>query len=247
MIKKLKNVKKLMNLNFTDVTNLTHNVGKYDLPYVNAKIKKYPNYIAMYNCPKEYHLTDRTCVAFYNYDETFDGLFGIYNAIHYDIRERKDYYRERFKDVKLFIAPDYSLCGDINHIENIHRLFRARVVSVWLTTELNATVIPNITYSIPKIFPQMIEGMEDCEVVAFSAKGLRNCIDDWKLLQEALKYTIDHLKKLRTIIIYTTSSNDNLTHNRFKYAEEHKIKLIIPDNRLRILNARRQLNGQKSK
>ena len=36
--------KKLLNLGFSDVTSKTYAVGEYDLPYVKAKITKYPDY-----------------------------------------------------------------------------------------------------------------------------------------------------------------------------------------------------------
>ena len=231
----LKNLRKLLNLNFTDVTGKTYAVGKYDLPYITAKITKYPDYIALYDEKNNYRRTDKTCVSFYNYDVAFDGLLGIYNAIYYDVDELKSFYRDRFTGVKYFIAPDYSLCGDINHIENLHRLFRARIASVWLTLELNAMVIPNITYSEPKIFPNMLDGMENCEVVAFSTKGLRNNEKCLETMKNALKYTVDNLKKLRTIMIYTLSKNDEKIRSWFDYAVQHGIKLIIPDNRSRNL------------
>ena len=228
-----KNLKKLLNLSFTDITNKTHAVGRYDLPYVTARINKYPDYIALYRDKGEYFLTDRTCVSFYNYDSVFDGFGGIYNAIYYDINELKDFYRNRFAGVKYFIAPDYSLCGDINHIENLHRLFRARIVSVWLTLELNAVVIPNITYSTEKIFPNMLDGMENCEVVAFSTKGLRNSRKKLSLMKKAIANTVDNLKKLRTIMVYTLSNDDEKIRSWFDYAVQHDIKLIIPANRSR--------------
>ena len=228
-----KNLKKLLNLNFTDVTNKTFSIGEYDLPYIAAKITKYPNYIALYKDKGDYLRTDRTCVSFYNYDVYFDGLCGIWNAICYDVKELKDFYRERFAGVKYFIAPDYSLCGDINKIENLHRIFRARIVSIWLTLELNAVVIPNITYSNEKIFPNMLDGMENCEVVAFSTKGLRNSGKKLSLMKKALRYTVDNLPKLRTIIIYTLSKDDEKIYSWFDYAVQHEIKLIIPSNRSR--------------
>ena len=231
---KSKNLRKLLNLNFTDVTSKTYAVGEYDLPYVTSKITKYPDYIVLYDEKNNYQLTDRTYVSFYNYDVVFDGLLGIYNAIYYDLNELKNFYRERFEGVKYFITPDYSLCGDINHIENLYRLFRARIVSVWLTLELSATVIPSITYSAPKIFPNMLDGMEDCEVVAFSTKGLRNNIECLNLMGDALKYTVDNLKELRTIIIYTLSKNEEKINSWFNYAIQHGIELIIPSNRSKL-------------
>ena len=122
------------------------------------------------------------------------------------------------------IAPDYSLCGDINKIENLHRLFKARIVSVWLTLELNAVVIPNITYSNEKIFPYMLDGMENCEVVAISKKGLRNSCKKLSLMKKALKHTVDNLKKLRTIIIYMLSKDVEKIRSWFDYATRHDKK-----------------------
>ncbi len=231
-----KNLRKLLNLNFMEVLNSTESVGKYDLPYIAANILAYPDYIAMYSDLKEYNLTDRTCVAFYKYDSIFDGIHGLFNAIYYGVTELKNFYLERFKNVKYFIAPDYSLCGDINHIENLYRIFRARIVSIWLTLELKVTVIPNITYSDTKIFSNMLDGMEDCKVVAFSTKGIMHDKQALDLLKQALKYTVDNLKNLKTIIIYTTSIKDEYTYELFKYAADAGIKLIIPDNRLRNLH-----------
>ena len=155
------------------------------MPYVKAKITKYPDY---------------------------------------NIAELKNFYRNSFARVKYFIAPDYSLCGDINKIENLHRLFKARIVSVWLTLELNAVVIPNITYSNEKIFPYMLDGMENCEVVAISKKGLRNSCKKLSLMKKALKHTVDNLKKLRTIIIYTLSKDVEKIRSWFDYATRHDKK-----------------------
>lgn len=228
-----KNLEKLLNLNFTEISNKTRSIDEYDLPYITTKITKYPDYIALYKDKGDYIRTDVTCVSFYNYDNTFDGPCGIWNAIYYDVEEWKDCYRNRFAGVKYFIAPDYSLCGDINKIENLHRLFRARIVSIWLTLELNAVVIPNITYSNEEIFPNMLDGMENCEVVAFSTKGLRNSSEKLSLMKKALRYTVDNLPKLRTIIIYTLSKDDKKIYSWFDYAVEHNIKLILPANRSR--------------
>lgn len=125
-----KDIKRLLNLNFTDVSNKTYSVGEYDLPYIAAKITSYPDYIALYRDKCDYQRTDRTCVSFYNYDSFFYGFDGIWNAIYYGRSDLKEFYRKRFAGVKYFVAPDYSLCGDINHIENLYRLFRARIRSV---------------------------------------------------------------------------------------------------------------------
>ena len=79
----------------------------------------------------------------------------------------------------------------------------------------------------------MLDGMENCEVVAFSTKGLRNSNEKLSLMKKALRYTVDNLLKLRTIIIYTLSKDDQKIYSWFDYAVEHNIKLILPANRSR--------------
>lgn len=232
-----KNLKKLLNLHFTDITNKSRNVGQYDLPYNCAKISVYPDYIALYNERNKYHATDKTCVAFYNYDQLFDGLYGIFNAIYYDINELQNFYMDRFKGVKYFISPDFSLCGDINHIENLYRVFKSRIVSVWLTLKLKAIVIPNITYSSENFFPNMLEGLEECEVVAFSTKGLRNNNKSLELMKKAIKYTADTLKNLKTIVVYTLSSDDAKIYAWFSYASKCNVDIVIANNRVRNKNS----------
>ena len=199
----------------------------------------------MYGELSKYNLTDRTCVAFYQYDSVYDEIDGIYNAIYYDITKLQNFYLERFKNVKYFISPDYSLCGDIPYIENIHRIFRARIVSVWLTLNLNKMVIPNITYSNQKIFPHMLDGMEDCEVVAFSTKGIMKNPCSLELLKEAVQYTVMNLRKLQTIVIYSTSIYNEKIYDLFEYAIQNKIELIIPENTLRARNIERCRSWEK--
>lgn len=79
MVKK-NNLKKLINLNIVDYTNQTYSVGKYDLPYVNCLNIVNPDYLALYSENNNYFKTNNTCVCFYQYDNKFDGIKGIYNA-----------------------------------------------------------------------------------------------------------------------------------------------------------------------
>lgn len=115
-----KNLKKKLNLNYLDITNLTYPVGKYGLPALACDIDVYPDHIALYNNPKDYHKTDNTAVAFYLFDNVFDGEDGLYNAIYFDNEKRLKEFKKRFEGVKFFISPDYSQLGDIDLIENLN-------------------------------------------------------------------------------------------------------------------------------
>ena len=246
-MKKKKNLKKLLNLNFVDVTNNTYLIGKYDMPYVRCPDAVDIDYIALYSEVSNYRKTSSTCVCFYQYDNKFDGKNGLFHAIYYGDEKLLRKYKERFKGVKYAIAPDYSQCGDIPRIENLHRLFKARIVSVWLLMECGVLVIPNITFANQNYFDVMLDGMEETEVVAFSVKGSLVSDAEKDLLAKAIKHTVDNLKTLKKIIVYSVSTSDDEVLNLFKYANSKGIEILIPENLLRQRNIARKegkSNGQ---
>lgn len=235
-MKEKKNLIKLLNLNFTKYTNQTYLVGKYDLPYVTCSDVVNPDYLALYSETNNYFKTENTCICFYLYDNIFDGIKGIYNAIYYDDEKLLAKYKERFKGVKYAIAPDYSQCGDIPRYENIYRLAKARIVSNWLLLECNVLVIPNVTYANENYFDVMLDGMESAEVVAFSVKGLLRDLSEQELLLKAIKHTVDNLKFLKKIILYSVSTSDEKVMLLFEYALSKGIEIIIPNNILKERN-----------
>ena len=235
MVKK-DNLKELLNLNFVDLTNRTYNCGKYDLPYVKCPNLVNPDYLALYSETINYNKTERTFICFYQYDIKFDNLKGIFEAIyHTDVKLLKKY-KERFKNVRFAIAPDYSEVGDINRIEKIYRLFKSRIVSLWLWFECNIIVIPNITYANENYFDVMLDGMQDTEIVAFSVKGSVRDSNERKLLLEAIKITVDNLKYLKKIVVYSVNIDDNRVLELFEYASLREIEIVIPNNILKERN-----------
>lgn len=178
-----KNLEKLLNSNFVNLTNQTYSIGKYDLPYIPCVVDIVPDYLALYLEVSNYNLTSNTVVCFYQYDNTFDGIHGIFNAIYYDDKRLLTKYRERFNNVKYIISPDYSELGDINRIENIYRLFKSRIVSLWFLLEMDIQVIPNITYANENYFDVILDGLENVNIVAFSLKGILNNQCELELLK----------------------------------------------------------------
>ena len=226
-----KDLKKPLNLNFTDTYNRTYHIGKYDMPYIECNIYEYPDFIALYSEPSLYTHTTNTAVCFYEYDYVFDGYRGLYNAIYYDDKSLKEFYKKRFRNVRYIISPDYSQCQDVPAIENLYRHFKSRIVSVWLAMELNIIVIPSITYSNINDFKNMIEGMEQCKVIACSTKGvLRNNIT-YQYFNSAIKYAIHHLS-INAIIIYSSTPNMSFISPLIHYAQEKNIHVIVPQNTL---------------
>ncbi|MDY4787828.1 MAG: DUF4417 domain-containing protein [Bacilli bacterium] len=232
---KNKDYKKLLNLSFTDITSQAYFCGKYDLPYAYCKDVNI-DYIALYPNLNEYSKTKNTAVGFYVFDLKFDNIRGLFSAIYYNDIKRLDYFKERFKGVKYAIAPDYSQIGDIPRVENLYRLFKTRIVSLWLTIECDVIVIPNITYANENYFDVMLDGMEDCECVAFGVKGSIKELSQRELLLKAIKYAVDNLKKLKTIIVYSVCIDNSIIFEIFQYAISKGIKVIIPDNLLRSRN-----------
>ncbi len=170
-MKRKKDLKKLLNLGILDYTNLTPKYGSYDMPYVRCKTLPKIDYLATYSQPGTYHKTINTAVSFFEYDVYFDGLYGIWNAIYYGVKDLQEYYLERFQGVRYFISPDYSKAGDSCEIENLHRQFRSRIVAIWLAINLHAIAVPLISCANKIGMGYMLDGMQDCNVVAFNAKG----------------------------------------------------------------------------
>lgn len=235
------NLKKSLNLNYLDLTNLTHKYGKYDLPSMSCPNIMNIDYIALYGQPQDYLKTKNTIVSFYQYDNQFDGINGLFNAIYYNEQKLLSKYKERFKKCKIFISPDYSQCGDLERIENIYRIFKARIVSLWLTIEIGAIVIPNITYSSQDSLEYIFDGLEDCKTVAFSTKGSLQKEYAKGLLATSIKRAVDRLN-IETIIVYSVSIDDQKILNLFKYAIDRNIRIIIPNNSLRERNIERSGN-----
>lgn len=233
---------KKLNLNHLDYTNKTICAGPYDLPSLVCKTEILPDYIALYTQPGLYHNTALTAVGFWLYDETFEDYDGLYNAIYYKVEHRLKFYKERFKDVKIFFTPDYSQSGDMDLIEQLTRLKMARVVGLWLVEELGAVVIPFITAALPDVIDVALDGLEACSVVAFSTKGYVENQVERQILKELVRLTVDKLPNLQTIVVYDTCKDNEAINDIFAYALEHNIKVVAPANALKDCNIR---NAQK--
>jgi len=237
----------LININFIDLTNKTYNCGKFDLPYVKCPNLVNPSYLALYSETCNYQKTNRTFICFYQYDVKFDNIKGLFEAIYHNDEKLLAKYKERFKNVRYAIAPDYSEVGDIPRIENVYRLFKSRIVSLWLWLECNIIVIPNITYANENYFDIMLDGMQDTEVVSFSVKGSMKKKTERELLLKAIKNVVDNLKKLKKIIVYSVSVDDNKVITLFKYAYLKGIEIVIPNNILKernVINKEKKTDGQ---
>lgn len=234
--------KKRLLLHHLDYTNKTQKSGKLELPSVQCNTEVLPDYIALFSQVGDYRHTSKTAVAFFLFDNLFDGQFGLYNAIYYNNRDDLKNFKKRFKGLRFAIAPDCSECGDVDLLENLYRLKRSRVISLWLTMELGICVIPFITFSRLDFLPFVLEGLRECSVVAFSTKGYINDKKERSILVEAIRQTVNTLR-LKKILVYDVCGTDGKALAIFEYAIEKGIEVVVPDNVLKIRN---RLGKQKS-
>lgn len=231
-----KNLKKLLNLGILDYTNKTTKIGDYDMPYVNCGIVPKIDFLANYSNPGSYFKTPNTAVSFFQYDSVFDGLYGLWNGIYYGVKDILDFYKERFKGVRYFIAPDYSKCGDSLEGDNIHRQLRMRITAIWLTMNTDGVVIPLVSCANALSKSYMLDGMRDCKIVAFNAKGPMGNPSQMVIFKDAIKHTVDHLLNLESIVVYSSSPNKDKVNEIFQYAISKGIDIQIPENTLQIRN-----------
>ncbi len=209
-MKSRQTLRNLLNYSFLNYTNKTHSCGEKDLPALYCKAEVYPDFLALYSEPSLYHKTDRTGVCFYQFDSVFDGKRGLYEAIYHDDTARLAYFKKRFEGVKFFIAPDYSEFGDIHVIENEYRLFKARVVAIWLAIEIGAIVIPNISFPTERSAAYALDGYEECSVVAINTKShLQDKVEYERLLWK-IRFTVDHLKLIAIVVYDACGTNDRV-------------------------------------
>lgn len=228
-----KDLRRLLNLSYTRLTNQCRCFGNLNLPETICNTEIVPDYLALYDERGYYRKTPNTCVCFYRYDATFDGINGLFNAIYYDDWKLLNAFRDRFHDVPAFIAPDYSLCGDIQRVENHYRLFKARLVSLWLTMEIGASVIPNLTYSTVDEIDLGLDGLDACSVLGVSTKGALDDAEEAARLIKAVDRAIERLP-LKTVVVYTASPDDEKVLNLLRPVVDAGIRIVIPDNAFRI-------------
>lgn len=230
------NLIKLLNLNYLNLTNKTVSCGTMDLPAINCNVSVFPDFIALCTEKSLYHKTDYTAVAFFQFDDDFDGKFGLFWAIYHDVKERLEFFKERFKNVHYVIIPDFSELGDIHKIENNYRLFKGRIIGLWFMFEIGAVVIPNITFPTEESADFALDGYEDCSVVTFSTKGHMNEPAEKQRLRNNIRLTVDKLPNIKSIIVYDVCSTNNETIDIFSYAIKKGIDIVIPDNTLKCRN-----------
>ena len=234
-MKKKENLCEKLNLSYLKWANKTYSLGEDDLPALYCNTTVYPDFLALSGQPGLYWKTQNTGICFYEYDDEMDGIHGLYEAIYHNDRKLLAEFKKRFQGVRFFITPDYSECGDIHAIENKYRLFKARIVGLWLSHEMDAVVIPHVTYPLIKDMAYALTGLEGCSVVAFSTKGYVTDSTELNNLIEAIKFTTDELP-LHAIVVYDVCGDDSVVNQVFEYPRKKGVQIVVPGNTLRERN-----------
>lgn len=106
---------------------------------------------------------------------------------------------------------------------------------------LQAIVIPLVSCANRQGMEYMLDGMDDCEVVAFNAKGPMGDAEQMKIFIDSIKYTVDRLHHLKRIIVYSTSPDIEKVYRIFDYAIVAGIDIQVPDN---MLQTRHRIQGR---
>ncbi len=224
---------KKLNLTFLKYTNQGHYFGEYEMPEASCFLSNPTiDYLALYGerTDPKYQFP---ALCFYEYDDKFDGIHGIFNAVYYDNKNMLKQYRNRLKDFTYIISPDYSICGDIPFIENTYRIFKSRVVGSYLVNELNKIVIPNISFVDEKTKKVALAGIAKHSTVALSTKGLLRC--GHKLLEYIVDETLKSIEP-SSIILYNVAVNSPRLKSIIERIENADAKVIMPPNKLLIRN-----------
>ena len=232
-------LRQLLLLKYQGLTNKSQYIGKYDIPALYCNTDVYPDYIALYSEKSYYKRTELTAVGFFQFDNEFNGQHGLYNAIYYNNKTDLIKFKKRFEGVKFVFSPDYSLLEDTDEAENIYRLKKARVVSLWFIHEIGAIVIPLITFPSLKSIDYYLDGLDNSSVVGISTKRHISERVEYQILCATIEYLVKNKHNLKAIVVYDVCGNPSKTNAAFNIAVENGIQVIIPNNALKAQNAKR--------
>lgn len=223
-----KNFKDIFGVYFLESLNFE---GDYDMPVVgNFDNIDDIDYLALYSDTKDYKKTENTCICFYQYDHVFDGIHGLYNSIIYQDEKRLAIFKERFKDVKYIIAPDYSLFGDFPNAMQIYNVYKSRVCLCWLKANTSASIIPNVRWSLPFSYDYCFDGITWGSNIAIGLLGQMQNKENKKIFLDGFKKAIDTINP-KAIIAYGFITESNF-EEFFGYAVSKGIKILIPHSKI---------------
>jgi len=218
-------------LSYQKYINKTHYGSLYELPNTSYNSNFLPDYLALYSKTCEYYKTRNTFVCFYEYDEVFNNKNGLLTSLLFDDKNSLIQFEKRFKDVKGFISPDYSIYESMPKCLKIARTLESRLISCYLALTLKKPCIPNISISCEDDIDFALDGIDKNSIIAISLKGRLKEKTQRNTLENCIKLICDNLKP-KTIVIYNVSTNKKLINEVISYPFKKGINIILPNNLL---------------
>lgn len=101
--------------------------------------------------------------------------------------------------------------------------------------ELHAISIPVIMFPSLDRIERYLAGLEENEVIAISTKSHISDPAEYRVLCETVKVLVESLN-LRAIVVYDVCGDPSKTLQAFEPAAKAGIKVIIPENSLKLRN-----------
>jgi len=155
----------------TDTLKSTYS-KEYEFHEVYAFVDEKIDYLCLPGEKRKLESNKNSCLCFYVDDSRFDTIDGLYNAIIYRDNRKLDKYKEKYKDIKYVISPDYSTYIGLSKAWIVNQINKARIVTLWFQLEIGSVAIPNITFSIKEYDDICLEGIVEGSAVAMLMKSL---------------------------------------------------------------------------
>lgn len=227
------------------LTNRSTYSKEYEFPEVYAFVDEKIDYLCLPGEKSKLESGNNNCLCFYVDDNRFDTIDGLYNAIIYRDNKKLKKYKEKYKDIKYVISPDYSTYVELSKAWIVNQINKARIVTLWFQLEIGCVAIPNITFSIEEYDDICLEGIVEGSTVAISMKSLMQKSEMRIRTKEVIKKVVDRIHPLM-IVVYSVAKDDN-TIKYFDYAIKNDVDICIPNNTLKEANEnkRKNKNGQR--
>ncbi len=184
---------------------------EYDIPFVDVSDDvKLPSALASYRSVNGIDFSDRKdmYVHFYQKDYTFDGKFGIWNALVQNTNYQKGFNLSKINGFEAIICPDFSTYFDMPRVMQIWNVYRSRTVGYFLTS-IGYNVIPNVRWTDKKSYAYSYAGIKEKSVVSVGTLGCLRSKADRELFLPGLEELIIR-KKPKLIILYGSLTKDIL-------------------------------------
>ena len=197
--------------------------GFYDIPIMNVPSNIHlPSKLIPYSKLNKVEYEDYLYGHFYQKDYVFDGRFGIWISLMFNIQFKKGFNLGKLKNVYALICPDYSMYFDMPRVMQIWSVYKSRATGYFLS-KLGYITIPNVRWTDVKSYEYSFSGLQKNSIVAVSTLGCLKSKADRELFLPGLVELINRIHP-NCIILY-----GNLTKEIVDILDKHnQIYVFFP-------------------